>query len=194
MTDTETREGLRRLCDHHGDCPEQRPGCQWVQFKRDYIACECGGWDEFWVSRSNDTRLAGRTNHRRTCAALDRYEAERAAPAGPEELTEVLAAPAPDAAQALADTEGSANHEGSRSESDRVVERVQALADEPDNATVDAVLRVKFPALFRDDWRAKGGGPKHKAWEASMVENAREIVTAVLRAALGDAQAGDGRP
>lgn len=58
-------------CDHHGECPtpRQHAGCRWTQFQRTYVNCECGGWDEFWTSRSNDTRLAGRSNHRHTCQA-----------------------------------------------------------------------------------------------------------------------------
>ena len=54
-------------CDHNGPCPQQRPGCRWVQFERVYTPCECGGWDERWISRAGDIRLDGRTHHARTC-------------------------------------------------------------------------------------------------------------------------------
>lgn len=61
-------EGLtERRCDHLGECrPEQRE-CQWVHFRRVYIECDCGGWDQFWRSRSGAEFLAGRKNHRREC-------------------------------------------------------------------------------------------------------------------------------
>lgn len=55
-------------CDHPGECPPEAPGCQFVQFTRSYASCFCGGWDEFWTSRNELTRLTGRTNHRRSCS------------------------------------------------------------------------------------------------------------------------------
>lgn len=57
------------ICDHAGPCPPRGRGCRWMQFERGYTPCECGGWDERWVSRDKSIRLAGRTNHRRSCVS-----------------------------------------------------------------------------------------------------------------------------
>lgn len=77
MLSDEEREALP--CDHYGECPPDRSGCRWVQFEREYVHCACGGWDEFWSSRSSSVRLPGRSNHGRRCIAADAARAaERA--------------------------------------------------------------------------------------------------------------------
>lgn len=53
-------------------------------------------------------------------------------------------------------------------------------------AMVDAVLRVKYPALFEGDWRSKPSGPKTQTWMEDMERQAQHVVEAVYTIAKAD--------